>query len=673
MEPLADKLVSHRPWLRRLARRMVRSPASADDLVQDTCITALRNAPPDAQMRPWLRSVMRKLAWGYVRSEQRRAQREELFSHAAPPTSQPDALLEYGVDRARLAQAVETLPEPFRSTVVQRFIEGRSCAEIARDEKVPDGTVRWRQSRALELLRSELDGPPASRRARRRHLIWGLPLAGAGERIATRVGETLFSLLGQSKAMWLVLAGVAAAIGLGSLRDARQHAGSREPAAAHVHHAAAASLHTSGSDQGQQPGRAGALLAHGLPRLQRSEPNFFANDSRAGGTPHIETDEQRERRRSFEALRDQYEPHLDDCELDDHGSVRCHEPRLDPRSPGRPTCDSINHNVAFTDISRRFNFMTHPYANRFLTAAMLANVALGASLGCSLVTDTGGQRNHQVSVVGAGSDCVTREGPNGEPCTTCTDGSAETTMCAPADCRVETMLDGAICTTCVDVTGKEETVCEEQPRDCKSELTSFGLVCTTCTVDDQPVTTCASAQCGVKNRCLECTDPRGNTATDCSQDYEVMPTGSYTSSDADTFESCNVSWGYPDGSTAGCDYPGPDTCTAIDYGYARCIECTRPDGGEGMSRCLFDPNEPLPELPKGRPNLPVPGTCMDTTSADGKVLCTTCTRHDLSATTSCRLPAAIECEPIHTSDYLLCVRCTHADGSNRTFCPPNPV
>lgn len=271
MQRPAETLAAHHSWLRRVARRMANSPASDDDLVQDTCMTALQNAPEDAEMRPWLRSVMRKLAWGQSRADSRRAQREAISHVYTPPSSDPDPLLAYGVDRQRLARAIEALPEPFRSTIVQRYIEGRSCVEIADDEQVPASTVRTRQQRALELLRSEIEGQAGRRRARRRHLFWWFPLVGSGERIAARLGDGLVALLGQSKAMWLVIVVLAAALGLVSLRDAvqRQHAGGTQPAT----------------------------------------------------------------------------------------------------NPGRPTCDSINRNVAFIDINRRFNFMTHTHANRFLTAA----------------------------------------------------------------------------------------------------------------------------------------------------------------------------------------------------------------------------------------------------------------------------------------------------------------
>jgi RNA polymerase sigma-70 factor (ECF subfamily) len=674
MEPLADKIVSERPWLRRLARRMVRSQASADDLVQDTCITALRNAPPDVQMRPWLRSVMRKLAVGYVRSEERRAQREEIFHQITPATAEPDALVEYGVDRARLAEAVETLPEPFRATVVQCFIEGRSCAEIARAEQISDATVRWRQMRALELLRSELDGHSARRRARRRHLIWWFPLAGAGERIAVRVGESLATLFGQSKAAWLVLATVAAMIGIGSLREAAspQHADRSEPAAAHTRLAAGASLLAPRRSPGQQPGRAEQLLTHGVALARASVPRLPDGESATGGAHERDADDLRERRRSFEAIRGQYEPHLDDCELDSEGLVRCHEPPVLSPTPGRPTCDSIHRNVAFSDITRRINYMTHPYANRFLMAAMLANVALGTSLGCSLYTDSGGAGSRRVSVGNGGSDCVNREGPDGEPCVTCTDADgAETTMCAPADCYLETMPEGSVCTTCTDVNGDKKTVCEEAPpQDCVSEVKSAGLLCTTCTVDGEPVTTCSSAHCYVRNRCMECEDPRGNSGIDCSIDYEVLPTGMWSIGGGDTFHSCTSSWGFPDGSMTSCHYPGLDTCKFSQEGDARCFSCTYPDGS-GLSSCLYDPNDPLPDVFAGRPDhLPPPGTCVDKTSADGAMACTTCTQQDLTATTTCRHPEATRCEVVGHGGSLVCARCTDADGIDRTYCEP---
>ena len=56
-----------------------------------------------------------------------------------------------------LAKTVLALVEPYRTTVLLRYFEGLSSAEIARRTGVPSATVRWRLMRALEELRGKLD------------------------------------------------------------------------------------------------------------------------------------------------------------------------------------------------------------------------------------------------------------------------------------------------------------------------------------------------------------------------------------------------------------------------------------------------------------------------------------------------------------------------------------
>ncbi|MEM9798822.1 MAG: sigma factor-like helix-turn-helix DNA-binding protein, partial [Planctomycetota bacterium] len=64
------------------------------------------------------------------------------------------------VERAEVAETVTAaarrLPEPFRRTILLRFLEGHEPSEIAEREGKPVDTVRWRVRRGLELLREEL-------------------------------------------------------------------------------------------------------------------------------------------------------------------------------------------------------------------------------------------------------------------------------------------------------------------------------------------------------------------------------------------------------------------------------------------------------------------------------------------------------------------------------------
>lgn len=143
-------------WLSGLARALLGEAHAADDLVQDTALAALQGAPPgELPRRAWLGGVARRLAARRFRSEARRRQRE---SRVARSEALPDSA--ELVDRAelgeRLASAARALPEPFRRTILLRYLEGASSEEIARREGKPADTVRWRVRRGLELLRAEL-------------------------------------------------------------------------------------------------------------------------------------------------------------------------------------------------------------------------------------------------------------------------------------------------------------------------------------------------------------------------------------------------------------------------------------------------------------------------------------------------------------------------------------
>src|SRR5262249_31220012 len=86
MTSSSDPLVTgdlsvHVAALRRLARSLVRDPASAEDLVQETLATAVERPPrSDASLGSWLRTVARRLALDRIRSDERRGAREKRAS-----------------------------------------------------------------------------------------------------------------------------------------------------------------------------------------------------------------------------------------------------------------------------------------------------------------------------------------------------------------------------------------------------------------------------------------------------------------------------------------------------------------------------------------------------------------------------------------------------------------
>jgi RNA polymerase sigma-70 factor (ECF subfamily) len=170
-----DTLLAEADWLARLARRLVRDAAAADDLVQETWLAALRagRAAPHAP-RAWLGAIARNLASKARRGQQRRERRERVAAREEASAQSPEALLEKAEAHRSLVDAVLRLDEPYRGLVLLHEFEGVPLAEIARREGVPQGTVRWRMQEARKRLRAALDdefgmpgsGPPSCCRSR---------------------------------------------------------------------------------------------------------------------------------------------------------------------------------------------------------------------------------------------------------------------------------------------------------------------------------------------------------------------------------------------------------------------------------------------------------------------------------------------------------------------------
>ena len=152
-------LLDHAAWLRSLAASLVGDRATADDLVQDTYVAALRRPPStDRPVKPWLSRVLRNAARFRWRSETNRSARETaLASTAERETLTSAELLERHETQQLLARLVGELEEPYREAILLRFAEGLAPKDIARRLGIPAGTVRWRISEGLARLRARLD------------------------------------------------------------------------------------------------------------------------------------------------------------------------------------------------------------------------------------------------------------------------------------------------------------------------------------------------------------------------------------------------------------------------------------------------------------------------------------------------------------------------------------
>jgi RNA polymerase sigma factor (sigma-70 family) len=214
----AADIALHTGWMRRLARGLLGDPAAADDVVQDAWAKLGTGARSG-----YLAAVVRSFARRRQRAERRRALRERAAAHAEALPSTADVAARSELARL-LAEAVERLAEPYRTTLVLRYYHGLPAAEIARRAGIPTATVRARLKRGLDALRARLDEQDGGRA---RWVSALLPLARPR---AALLGASVTALL----ALKLALASVLALSGLALLwRTASiDDSGPRRPAEA---------------------------------------------------------------------------------------------------------------------------------------------------------------------------------------------------------------------------------------------------------------------------------------------------------------------------------------------------------------------------------------------------------------------------------------------------------
>ncbi|MEZ5966186.1 MAG: sigma factor-like helix-turn-helix DNA-binding protein [Planctomycetota bacterium] len=153
----AEVLLRETSWLHQLVAGLARDGHDVDDVVQEVRILALTRAPTQTRsMRAWLTAVARHVTARRGRRARlgERCERLAARPEALPATSDVVARVEA---HHRVVEAVLSLDEPYRSTVLLRFFEGHGPTAIARAAGCPVATVRTRLARGLHTLRGRLE------------------------------------------------------------------------------------------------------------------------------------------------------------------------------------------------------------------------------------------------------------------------------------------------------------------------------------------------------------------------------------------------------------------------------------------------------------------------------------------------------------------------------------
>jgi RNA polymerase sigma-70 factor (ECF subfamily) len=144
-----------------LARWLIRSPADAEDAVQEACVRALRffDGFRGGDSRAWLLKIVRNTCYSWVKKNRPAELSDEFDETVHSRESVQDDAEAKLVSRAEseaVQKALAALPVAFREVLVLREIENLSYKEISDVMGVPMGTVMSSLSRARQRLREEL-------------------------------------------------------------------------------------------------------------------------------------------------------------------------------------------------------------------------------------------------------------------------------------------------------------------------------------------------------------------------------------------------------------------------------------------------------------------------------------------------------------------------------------
>jgi RNA polymerase sigma-70 factor (ECF subfamily) len=137
--------------------------AAAQDVVQDVFVELWshpdRYNPASGSLRTYLTVLAKRRALDQIRSELRRAARQERSHRLAPgqPDRSPCEEVMTSEAAARVRAALRLLPDSQRRIVELAYFGGLTCQEAAKVAGIPEGTAKSRLRLALAKLETVLD------------------------------------------------------------------------------------------------------------------------------------------------------------------------------------------------------------------------------------------------------------------------------------------------------------------------------------------------------------------------------------------------------------------------------------------------------------------------------------------------------------------------------------
>ena len=165
-----DLVRSHGPRMLSVARRLLGDGEDARDAVQEAFVSAFRSIGSfagEARLSTWLHRIVVNAALMRLRTRRRKPEQpiDDLLPKFEPDGPrrdpgapwQPAERLERREVRKLVREAIERLPDAYRTVLVLRDIEELDTAEVAELLGVNAGVVKTRLHRARQALRTLLD------------------------------------------------------------------------------------------------------------------------------------------------------------------------------------------------------------------------------------------------------------------------------------------------------------------------------------------------------------------------------------------------------------------------------------------------------------------------------------------------------------------------------------
>ena len=136
-----------------------RNRTEAEDLVQETCLRALRamqRLRPESNIKSWLFTILRHVWLNQLRQSWTAGEGVDLDPHKNGAAKDAHATYVSTVEREQVCNAIQQLPLEFREIILLREYEEFSYEEIATLLNCPPATVMSRLARARSKLRDSL-------------------------------------------------------------------------------------------------------------------------------------------------------------------------------------------------------------------------------------------------------------------------------------------------------------------------------------------------------------------------------------------------------------------------------------------------------------------------------------------------------------------------------------